>query len=224
VRTDELVVQLARSARPIRPLPRPGVRAMRSFAAALLVMLAAIVLTGPRADLTWALRQPVFLGSLVALLLTLASGTAAAFVLSVPGAGRSRLQRFLPLLTAGGWSAIWLVVVLTADESAAPATAPFHWACAIQIAVGAVATGWLLFVMIARAAPLQPVWTAAVASLASMATGAAVAQVLCPVDDPMHQLIGHVLIALVLASAGLLVGHRSLKFSPVATNAPPKVR
>jgi hypothetical protein len=183
---------------------------MRWFAAALLVMLAAIVFIGPRADFTLALRQPVFLGSLVALLLTLASGTTAAFVLSVPGAERSPSQRFVPLLAAAAWSAIWLVVLLTADEPAGRATAPFHTACAIQMAVCAVATGWLLFVMIARAAPLQPAWTAAVASLASMATGAAVAQVLCPVDDPMHQLIGHVLIALVLAGAGLLVGHRSL--------------
>lgn len=211
MRTDELIVQLARSARPIRPLPPPGVRAMRWFAAALLVMVVAIVGIGPRADLRLALSQPVFLGSLVALLLTLASGMTAAFVLAVPGAERSPAQRFLPLLTAAGWAAIWLVVVSTTDVPAGRATAPFHSACAIQIAVCAVATGWLLFVMIARAAPLQPLWTAAVASLASMATGAAVAQILCPVDDPWHQLIGHVAIALVVAGAGLVAGRRTLE-------------
>ena len=210
MRTDELIVQLARSARPIRPLPPPGVRAIRWFAAALLIMLGALVLIGPRADLTLALRQPVFLGSLVALLLILASGTTAAFVLSVPGAERSPAQRFLPLLMTAGWSAIWIVGVSTTDVPAGQATVPFHSACAIQIAACAVATGWLLFVMIARAAPLQPLWTAAVASLASMATGATVAQILCPVDDPWHQLIGHVAIALVVAGASLLVGHRSL--------------
>ena len=210
MRTDELIVQLARSARPIRPLPPPGVRAMRWFAAALLILFVAIVLVGARADLALALSQPVFLGSLVALLLTLASGTIAAFVLSVPGVERSPAQRFLPLLAAAGWSAIWFVAVSASGVPAGRATAPFHSACAIQIAVCAVATGWLLFVMIARAAPLRPLWTAAVAGLASMATGAAVAQILCPVDDPWHQLIGHVGIALAVAAAGLLVGHRSL--------------
>ena len=73
-----------------------------------------------------------------------------------------------------------------------------------------MATGWLLCLMLARAAPLRPLWTAAVASLASMATGAAVAQILCPVDDPRHQLIGHVVIALFVAGAGLLVGRPAL--------------
>ena len=206
--TDELIVQLARSARPIRPLPPPGVRAMRWSAAALLVMLVAIVVIGPRADLPLALSRPVFLGSLVALLLTLASGTTAAFVLSVPGAGRSSAQRVLPLLMAAGWSAIWLIA---AAAGGTPGTAPIHSGCAIQIAVCAAATGWLLFAMVVRAAPLQPLWTAAVASVSSMATGAVVAQVLCPLDDPMHQLIGHVLIGLVVAGAGLVAGHRALQ-------------
>ena len=210
MRTDELIVQLARSARPIRPLPPPRVRAMRWLAAALLVMFVALVVIGPRADLTLALSQPVFLGSLVALLLTLGSGASAAFALSVPGAQRSRVQRGLPLMTAAAWSAIWLVVLSTAGAPAGPATAPIHSGCAIQIAVCALASGWLLFAMLARAAPLRPLWTAAVASLASMATGAAVAQVLCPLDDPMHQLVGHVLIALVVAGAGLVVGRPAL--------------
>ena len=184
---------------------------MRWSAAALLVMLVAIVVMGPRADLRGALSQPLFLGSLVGLLLTLASGTTAAFVLSVPGAERSPAQRVLPLLMAAGWSTIWILVVSTRGVPAGQATAPFHSACAIQIVLSAVATGWLLFVMLARAAPLQPLWTAAAASLASMATGAVVAQVLCPLDDPMHQLIGHVLIGLVVAGAGLVAGHRALQ-------------
>ena len=184
---------------------------MRWSAAAALVMIVAIVMVGPRADLIAALGQPVFVGSLVALLLTLASGAAAAFVLSVPGAARSPAPRALPVLTAAAWSAIWLVVWSTAGEPAGPRTAPFHRACAIQIVVCGLATGWLLVVTIARAAPLRPVWTAAVAGLASMAAGAAVAQVFCPIDDPRHQLIGHVLVALVVAGVGLLAGRPALK-------------
>ena len=206
MRTDELIVQLARSARPIRPLPPPGVRAARWFAAAAVVMIVVVMIFGPRGDLTAALRQPIFLGSFLALLLTLATGTSAAFVLSVPGAERSLARRLLPVLTAATWPAIWLAVLSTAATPAGPRTAPVHLGCATQIAVCALITGWLLFAMIARAAPLRPVWTAAVASLASMATGAAVAQVICPLDDPRHQLIGHVVIAFVIAGAGLLAG------------------
>ena len=203
-------MQLARSARPIRPLPPPGARAVRWFAAALLVMIVAIAVIGPRDDLSSAFSQPIFLGSFAALLLTLASGASAAFGLSVPGAERSRTQRGLTLMAAAAWSVIWVVVLSIAGAPAGTRTAPIHSGCAIQIAVCALVTGWLLFAMIARAAPLRPLWTAAMASLASTATGAVVAQVLCPLDDPRHQLIGHVVIALVVAGAGLLVGHRSL--------------
>ena len=210
MRTDELIVQLARSAKPIRPLPPPGVRALRWFIAAAVVVLAGIAAIGPRDDLGSALGQPVFLGSLVALVLTLASGAAGAFILSVPGAERSAVQRALPLLAAAGWSAIWLMTVAAVSETAGQTTAAIHAACVIEIVLGAVVTGGLLLMMIARAAPLRPVWAAALASLASMATGAVLAQILCPLDDAWHQLIGHVLIGVIVAGVGLLAGRRVL--------------
>lgn len=206
MRTDELIVRLARAAKPVTPLPPPAVRAVRWLAAALLVMFVAIAVVGPRADLAAALGQPFFIASLAALLLTLVSGASAALALSVPGAERSRAQHVLPVLAAATWSAIWFVVWSTEDAPAGRRTAPLHWACAIQIAVSALAVGWLLLAMVARAAPLRPLLTAAVACLASMAGGAFVAQVFCPIDDARHQLVGHVLIGLIVAGAGLLVG------------------
>jgi hypothetical protein len=211
VRTDDLIVQLARSARPITPLPPPNVRAVRWLAAAAVVIVVAMVVIGPRDDLSSALRQPIFAGSIAALLLTLVSGAAAAFALSVPGAERSSAQRILPLVTAAAWSAIWFVAWSTAAVPEGPGTAAVHRACVMQIAVCAMAMGGLLFMMVARAAPLRPLATAAVASLASMATGAIVAQVLCPLDDPLHQLIGHVVIAIVVAVGGRVAGRRALQ-------------
>ena len=210
MRTDELIVQLARAASPIRPLPPPGVRAVRWLAAALLVMFVAIAAVGPRADLAAALGQPFFVASLAALLLTLVSGASAALVLSVPGAERSPAQHVLPVLAAATWSAIWFVMWSAEDAPAGRRTAPLHWACAIQIAVSALGVGWLLLAMVARGAPLRPLLTAAVAGLASMAAGASVAQVFCPVDDARHQLVGHVLIGLMVAGAGLLAGRVAL--------------
>lgn len=174
------------------------------------MMFVAIAVVGPRADLAAALGQPFFVASLAALLLTLVSGASAALVLSVPGAERSPGQHVLPVLMAATWTAIWLSAWTTADVPAGRRTAPFHSACAIQIAVCAVAAGWLLFTMVARAAPLRPLLTAAVAGLASMAAGAAVAQVFCPIDDARHQMIGHVLVGLMVAGAGLLAGRLAL--------------
>lgn len=211
MRTDELIVQLARSATPITPLPSPGVRAGRWLAAAALVMTVAMVTLGPRDDLGSAFSQPIFVGSIAALLLTLANGAFVAFALSVPGVGPSPALRVLPLMTAAGWSAMWMVAWSTAAVSVGPTTAAVHAACVIRIAGCALAVGWLLFIMIARAAPLRPLRTAAVASLASVATGATVAQILCPIDDPRHQLIGHVVVALAVAGAGVWIGRRVLR-------------
>jgi hypothetical protein len=212
VRTDELIVHLARSAKPLRLLAPAGVRATRWFAAALLIVGLAMMGLGPRADLVRALGGPVFLGSLVVLLLTMACGAWAAFVLSVPGAARSPAQHVLPALTAMAWPVLWLGAWSTAAAPAGPGTDPIHWGCAIQIVVCATAAGSLLVAMLVRAAPLRPLWTSAVAATASTAAGAVAAQVLCPIDDLQHQLIGHVLIAVLVAAAGLLPVRRALDF------------
>ncbi len=206
VKTEELIVELARSARPVTPLAGPGVRALRWIVVAMLVLIAGAAIAGPREDITTALGDPRFLGSLATLLITLTTGAVAAFALSVPGASRSRWQGAMPVITAAAWSAIWLVALGLASAPAVPRTAAFHPACAVQVAVCALLSGSFLFGMIARAAPLQRLWTAAVASLAAVATGAAVAQLACPLDDPRHQLIGHVVVALAVAAAGLLIG------------------
>lgn len=210
MRIDELIVQLARAGRPMTPLPPPGVRALRWLAAALLMMVAAIAFVGPRADLATVFGRPVFLASFAALLFTLVSGASAAFMLSVPGAERSPVQHIVPVLLAATWTAIWLGGWSTDDTPEAPRTAAIHTACALQIAAGAVAVGSLLLAMITRAAPLRPIWTAAVAGLASMSAGAAVAQLFCPIDDVRHQLAGHVLIGLMVAGMGLLIGRQTL--------------
>jgi len=211
VKTDDLIVQLARSARPVTPLRPPVVRAAWWFAAAVGVMIGAVVAIGPRADLAAALGRPAFLGSIAVLLIALASAAPAAFMLSVPGAGRSRALHVLPVLAVAAWPAIWLVVLAEAGAPVVQRPTPFHWACAIEIVLCALATGGLLFAMVSRAAPLRPGWTAVVASLAGIAAGTAATQLICPLDDPRHQLIGHVLTAVVVLGAGLLGGRRALE-------------
>ena len=211
MKTDALIVQLAQSARPIRPLAPPGLRAARFLVAALLVMSVVIVMVGPRDDIASALGRPVFLASLAALLLMLMSGASTAFVLSVPGAEGSAAQRIVPLLAVASWSAIWMVSTFAGDASAGETTAPFHLACALTTALCAVAIGALLLTMIVRAAPLRTLHTALTASLASTAAGAAVAQVFCPLDDATHQLVGHVLIAVAVMAAGMWVGRQMLE-------------
>jgi hypothetical protein len=87
---------------------------------------------------------------------------------------------------------------------------PFHWACLFEIAGLSVVPAWALFAMLRRAAPLQRVWTAALAMLAASALAAVATQLICPVDDPAHLLVGHVLPVAFLSVWGAIVGRRWL--------------
>ena len=104
MRTDELIVQLARAAGPVRPLPGPSVRLARWTAAAVPVTALGVIVIGPRADVLTAIHQPTFVGLAVATLGTALLSAAGAFVLSVPGAERSPLQRAVPLVAGGVWA------------------------------------------------------------------------------------------------------------------------
>ena len=91
---------------------------------------------------------------------------------------------------------------------------PIHSLCVIEIAGFGIVPAWALFAMLRRAAPLRPAWSGALATLAAAALGAAATQVLCPIDDPAHQLVGHVLPVILLAAAGTLVGRRAFDWLP----------
>ena len=60
MRTDELIVQLARAAGPVRPLPGPSVRLARWTAAAVPLAALGVIVIGPRKDILTAIYQPTF--------------------------------------------------------------------------------------------------------------------------------------------------------------------
>jgi hypothetical protein len=209
VRTDELIVELARAAGPVRPLPTPSLRLARWTAATVPLMVLGVLLIGPRADVVTAISQPAFLGIAFTTLSTGLLAAACALVLSVPGAERSLLHRVLPLVAGALWM-VSLVVLLTTEGEPIRRLVewPLHWACIIQIAGLSVVPGWVLFGMVRRAAPLRRAWSGALATLAAVAIGAAATQFICPLDDPAHQLVGHVLPVAMLSVLGALAGHR----------------
>ena len=213
MRTDELIVALARAAGPVRPLPSPSLRLATWTVATVPVTVFGAIVIGLRADVSAAIGQPTFIGMALATLGTAVLSAASALVLSVPGAERSVLQRVLPLVTGGLW-ALALVVLLTTGGDAVQRLLlwPFHWACLIEIAGLSIVPGWLLFSMVRRAAPLRRAWSGALAMLAAVAIGAAATQFICPLDDPAHQLVGHVLPVATLSVLGALAGHRYLNW------------
>ena len=117
--TDELILQLTKSAVPVRPLPSPSVRLLRWVAVATMLGAVAVIAIGPRADLSTAISHWAFVASLLALLIAMVSAGAAALIMSVPGAERSPRNRVLPIAAAVAWVlayflrvdgwAVWLV-------------------------------------------------------------------------------------------------------------------
>src|SRR4029078_13065040 len=127
----------------------------------------------------------------------------AAFTLSVPGAERSPMQRVVPIAAVAAWPALLLVLLTSGGDAVTRVLAlPVNWPCGLKITVLSLVPGWMILAMLRRAAPLQRVWTAASASLGAVALAAAATQFVCPVDDPAHQLVGHVLPVALLTALG----------------------
>jgi len=172
-----------------------------------------VLVIGPRVDFWTAIYQPTFVATAVATLGTALLSAAGAFVLSVPGVERSPLQRAVPLVAGAAWALALVVLLMTGGSPVERVLAlPFHWACLIEIAGLSVVPGWALFAMLRRAAPLRRAWSAALATLAAAALAAVATQVICPVDDPAHQLVGHVLPVALLSVWGAIAGRRWLNW------------
>jgi hypothetical protein len=213
MRTDELIVELARSAVPVRRLPSPSIRLARWTAATAPLMALAVIVIGPRADVIAAMSDPAFSGIAGVTIITALLSAASALILGIPGAERSAWQRALPLVAGSLW-ALALVRLLAAEGEAVHRLRqwPFHWLCLIEIVGLSLIPAWALLTMLRRAAPLQRAWAGALATLAAVALGAAATQFLCPLDDPAHQLVGHVLPVAVLVMFGALVGRPYLNW------------
>jgi hypothetical protein len=214
VKTEEVIVELTRSLEPVEPLRSPRVRLVRWTLVSLAITSIGVLVIGPRADISLAMLRPAFVTLALLALVTGIASAASALVLSIPGAEHSPAQRSVPLLVGGAW-VLTLVFMLVAGG--APLTRlvalPIHLACIVEIAGFAVIPGWALFGMLRRAAPLRVTWSAVLATLASTAIGAAATQIVCPLDDPAHHLVGHVAPMVVLTIGIAAMRRRSLTWS-----------
>ena len=210
MRTDQLIVLLASQAAAVRPLPRPSVRLLQWIAVSLPATAVGVVLVQPRSDLVAMLYDPGFAWRAVATLATALLAAAIALVLSVPGRERFPFGRVLPFIAAGLWVLVLARLLVEGGNSMARLGAlPVHLGCILQMtALSAVPTA-TLFAMLRRAAPMHPGWNAVLAALAGVALAALGTQALCPLDDPAHQLVGHVVPVLVLTGiGGVALRHR----------------
>jgi hypothetical protein len=143
---------------------------------------------------------------------------AAALVLAVPGAERSSVQRAVPVVAGATWGVVLIALLMDRGDPIHRVLAwPVHLACIIELGGIGLVTGWILFAMLRRAAPLRLGWSAGLATLAGIGLGAAATQLICPIDDPAHLLVGHLLPAMVFVVIGTMSGKRligSYAFGP----------
>jgi hypothetical protein len=201
--TRELIRDLAGDLAPVRPLPR-----VRFVAAAVLLLWLAIGVVGIAlkglAPTFWeTLAMPISAGGIFAgLLVAGIGGVLAALALAIPG--RERLARgALALGGAGLAIAAGVGALLLARSPLAAWRLPagHDLPCLVTaLAIGlvpALALGWFA----GRAAPLRPLAIALAAATGAAALGGSVAQATCPADDPMHFMLGHVIVPAVGAFA-----------------------
>jgi hypothetical protein len=208
VKTDELIVELTRSLEPVERLRSPAVRLARWTMVSLGIAALGVLAIGPRADIATAIRQPAFAALGLMALVTGIAAAASALVLSIPGAERTPAQRGIPLSVVAVW-VLTLVAMLNAGGAAWARllALPLHAACIVEITGFAVVPAWGLFSMIRNGAPLSLGWSAGLAALAAASIGVTATQVVCPIDNPAHHLVGH-LAPMALLTLGIAAARR----------------
>jgi hypothetical protein len=207
VRTEDLIQQLARDATPVRRVPPLPVRVIGWVVLAALSFAGVAMWMGVRRDLADAVEQVNFAVEAMLLIVTALSAAIGALVISVPGAERRALVRWLPV-AAGVAAVLWVAggLVVAAATGAPTGRVTFAWHCVYKTASIAALPSVVLFAIVRRAAPLHAAWAGLLALLATAAVGVLGANVICPVDRPVHMLLWHVGPLMLFAGLGAALG------------------
>jgi hypothetical protein len=207
VRTEDLIQRLADDARPVRPLRPLALRVAGWTAVAVASLAAVMLMMGVRRELGDNADRADFAFQALLLIVTALSAASGALVIAVPGAARSPLVRWLPVML-GAVCVTWAIggVAYAAAIGAPTGRLTFAWHCVYKTTSVAAVPGFLLFVMLRRAAPMQAWWAGLLALLATSAVGVLGANIICPNDRPLHLLLWHMLPLVAFAGGGAALG------------------
>jgi hypothetical protein len=212
VRTEELIQQLAAEARPVRRLRPLAVRVTVWLLLAGASLAAVMLWMGARRELRDTADGLDFTIEAGLLLLTALSAVIGAMLVSVPGAA-SRRARWIPV--GLGVASVLLAVgelVYAAMTGGPTGQLTFAWHCVYKTTSVALVPGIVLFIMLRRAAPLHVAWAGLLAALATASVGVLGANIICPVDRPLHMLLWHVLPLMLFAGLGAALGRWLLRW------------
>jgi hypothetical protein len=213
VRTEDLIQQLAGEVQPVSRLRPVAMRLAGWLVLAAVSFGVVLLLMGVRRSLGDGADRADFAFEAALLIVTALSAAAGALVVSVPGAERSPVVRWAPVIAATA-SILWAAGELgyAAATGAPTGRLTFAWHCIYKTSSIAAVPGIALFVMVRRAAPLRAVWAGLLAVLATAAVGVLGANVICPNDRPLHMLLWHVAPLMLFAAGGAALGAWLLKW------------
>lgn len=207
--TDSLIDQLARRAKPVRPLASPLLRTFAWAVAAIALVALVAASMGWRPGLSTQMAQAPKLLEWIASLLTGLLAAYAVFQISVPG--RSPSWAWLPALPL----AVWLASIgwgCLADFNqmgwAAFAYESHSSECARAITAVSIPLGITLLVMVRHAGAVKPAPTAMLATLSAAAMASAGVSLVHEGETSLMVLLWHLGVVALLSLASLAMGRR----------------
>ncbi len=214
MKTDDLINQLGKQCKPVKPLRSPLMRAMLWLFVLGISMIAGIVIVGLRHDFMDMLMHPIFVLEMTSLLVAGICATIATFQLSIP------CDRVAPVI----WALLTISAVLMLSRMvicfiyATPKglAAYFNSTVGLPIISKALAMSAipaaLLFWFLKKGAPVRSGLTA-VAGLLALASFAGLGcRSICPMNDPAYIIVWQGLPLMVLILIGLLLGRSALRW------------
>lgn len=207
MQTEELIRELVGDAPPVRRLRPLALRTLGWFVLAAASLGVVAIMMGVRRDLGDAVEQTGFAVEAALLIVTALSAAVGALLMSIPGAERTRLVRWLPVM-AGAASVLWVAGELAVASSTGAPTGRWGlaWPCVSITASVAAVPSIALFAMVRYAAPLRAGWVGFLAVLATAAVGVLGANIMCPNSRPLHMLVWHAGPLMLLAGLGAALG------------------
>lgn len=214
ITTPDLIESLVARAVPIRPLRPPLVRSAGWLLFAALIFALIIVAHGVRSDLGLHLRQPQFVITTAAALLTGVFAAVASFTISVPG--RSRYWLLLPVPALVVWMSTVGYGCLTNWVSLQPGELQIggEAECFAALVLTGTPLSLSVLMMLRHAAHLSPTPVAISAGLAVAGLTAAALSLFHNHDASVWTLVWSVGTIALFVSLGGLFGSRALAWAP----------
>lgn len=208
ISTPDLIDSLVADAKPVRRLRPPVTRALCWLLFAALMLTLVALVHGVRPDLMLKLRQPTFVVSVTAALITAVLASTASFIASVPG--RSRRWLLLPAPAVVVWMSTIGYGCLTNWVSIGPdGMSPGETArCFATLAITGIPLSLVMLIMLRYVARLAPTPVVMTGSLAVAAMTAAALSLFHPLDATVMILMWNFGVATLLLALSGLYGRR----------------